>query len=292
MGLLDGLEEQNRYEERGDYILRAPFSYPGGKSRSIKSILPNLPETSVYAEPFGGSGSVLLARKPSKLEVFNDRYAGVVAFYRCISDSNKMNKLIDRLELTVYSREDFHWCKDTWQHSELDDVERAARWFYMISTSFGSLGRNFGRTVKPTSSVVHKIGNKIKQFPIIHERFKNVQIENLDWSHILHDYDSHDTVFYCDPPYVDAYKGTYKYEMTIEDHQRFINNVFCLKGFVAISGYANPLYDNQNWDNRLEWDSYVSIQAGALVETNHKTHLQDIDKRGHAKEILWIKEAR
>lgn len=292
MGLLDDLEEQNRYEDRGDYILRAPFAYPGAKSRSIKHIIPKLPETDVYVEPFGGSGSVLLARKPSKLEVFNDRYSGVVAFYRCISDKDKMNKLMDRLHLTVYSREDFHWCKDTWQHPVLDDVERAARWYYLVSASFGGLGRNFGRTIKPAGSVVHKIGNKIKKFPAIHERFKNVQLENLDWSHCLHDYDGYDTVFYCDPPYVDAYKGTYKYEMTIQDHQRFINAAFNCKGFVAVSGYANPLYDNQNWDDRFEWPSYVSIQAGAYVETNYKKHLKDVDHRGHSKEVLWIKEAR
>jgi DNA adenine methylase len=32
--------------------------------------------------------------------------------------------------------------------------------------------------------------------------FDDVVLENLDWADVFEKYDSEDTVFYCDPPYV------------------------------------------------------------------------------------------
>jgi len=283
---LDALDEQSSR----DVIIRAPFAYPGGKSRSVLSILPHLPYTDVYVEPFGGSGAILLARNPSKLEVFNDRYAGVVAFYRCIRHPDKLNKLMDRLELSLHAREEFAYAKANWENTE-DDIERAALWFSMMTHSFASLGRNFGRSTSSKSPMSLKLGNRLKHFPQVHERLKTVQIENQDWYDCMKDYDQPNAVFYCDPPYVDAYRGTFKHEMSIDDHRHFLDYVFNCKGFVAISGYANPLYDDRKWDDRFEWDSFVSISPKAFTDSNFKKDLEHLDERVSAKEVLWIKES-
>ena len=113
MNLFDMFESLEKGEIRETYI-RAPFGYPGGKSRSVKKILPLLPYRKAYIEAFGGAASILLARDKSKLEVYNDRFGGVVAFYRCIRDKEKMNKLIERLKIVPgHSREEFIWCKET-----------------------------------------------------------------------------------------------------------------------------------------------------------------------------------
>ncbi len=284
MGLFDDLDMVSNQKSKDADILRAPFGYPGGKSRSIKNILPHLPYREKYIEPFGGSGAVLLARKPSKLEVFNDRYAGVVAFYQCLRDPILFQKLLDWLDLTVHAREEFIFCKE-WKVD--DPIERAGRWYYMVQSSFGSIGRNWGRQTK-RSSMAGKIRRKLAIFPQIHERFLNVQVENQDWEDCLRDYDSKDAVIYCDPPYVDVYRGTYKNEMTIERHRDFVKRIFTLDAHVVVSGYSNPLYEENDWDNRFEWKAFVSIQSIVPSEGNKKsTH----DKRGHATEVLWIKEA-
>ncbi|GAG08047.1 unnamed protein product, partial [marine sediment metagenome] len=202
MGLFDDLDLIDNQSSKDANILRAPFGYPGGKSRSLGNILPHLPYRNKYIEPFGGSAAVLLARKPSKLEVFNDRYAGVVAFYRCLRDPILFPKLLEWLDLTIHAREEFTWCKNTWENPD-DPVERAGRWYYMVQSSFGSIGRNWGRQTT-RSSMAGKIRRKLKLFPEIHERFFNVQVENQDWEDCLRDYDSPDAVIYCDPPYVDV----------------------------------------------------------------------------------------
>lgn len=269
-------------------IIRAPFPYPGGKSRSVSKILPLLPYRSKYIEPFGGSAAVLLARKPSKLEVFNDRYAGVVAFYRVIRNHAKMQKLCERLELTIHAREEWAWAKETWQNVE-DDVERAALWYYLTSYSFASLGRNFGRatTVSPLAG---KIRAKLPLFPIIHDRFKRVQVENQDWQQCLLDYDSEDAVFYIDPPYLAVNAGAYKHDMSHDDHRRLLNTIFTLRGFVALSGYSNPLYEGYDWDDQHTWDAYVSMTPSGDIKGNYKEGITT--KRERATEVLWIKEAR
>jgi DNA adenine methylase len=282
--------ERNTEPASRDTIIKAPFPYPGGKSRSIKNICSHLPYTDKYVSVFGGSGCDILARRPVKLEVFNDRYAGVTSFYRCLRNPKLFDALVQWLELTVHSREEFVACRDTWQDTS-DDVERAAKWYYMTSYSFASLGRNWGRALATRGIIGNKIRKKLTTFDAIHQRFRNVQIENQDWSDCLHDYDSPDCIFYLDPPYVDADTGIYKVGMSHDDHRRMIDIIFSLKGFVALSGYANPLYDNQDWDAKHTWKSYVSIQSGGH-HGNKKEHLAGQIEYSHAEEVLWIKDAR
>lgn len=290
--IFQDLERQTSKKGRDSKIIRAPFGYPGGKKQSVKYILPHLPYYNTYVEPFGGSGVVLINREKSPLEIFNDRYAGVVAFYRCIRNKEKMRKLIERLDLTVHSREEFVWCKQTWKDVN-SDVERAARWYYMSMYSFASKGKHFGRTLKGKSNMSGKIRNTIKRFPEIHERFTKVQIENQDWYDCIIDYDSPDTVFYLDPPYIDAYKSTYIHELSIDEYHKLLDIIFECKGFVALSGYSNPIYENRDWDARYEWESFVSMRGASYDALTGHQDMENIDPgRDKATEVLWIKEAK
>ena len=284
MDLLDAFEIEERTRE---IILKAPFSYPGGKSRSVEYILPHLPYRGSYIEPFGGAASVLLSRNKSRLEVYNDRYGGVVEFYRCLRDETKYKKMISYLQLCPHSRQEFLSFRDNWQ-TQPDDVLRAAMWYYTICYSFSSLGRNFGRIVEPASSMATRFENRLESLHKLHNRIRHIQIENLDWSQCLKDFDNKDAVFYCDPPYVDAYEGAYAVEMSHEEHKRFIDSVFSCAGFVAVSGYNNPLYDNQPWDNKYTWKSRMTIQGFSNDVNNNRETLEN--PYTQAEECLWIKE--
>jgi DNA adenine methylase len=292
--LLDDMDTADDSDDKETYnIVKAPFGYPGSKNRSLKYILPHLPYTGVYVEPFGGSGAVLLARRPSRLEVYNDRYGGVTAFYRVLRDPELFPKFMDWISLTVHSREDWAWCHETWQ-DVYDPVERAARWFYMTRFSFGQIGRNFGRVRGPVGLMARKIQKQLPLFPLIHERFTNVQIENLDWRTCIKDYDRADAVFYMDPPYLDAAEGSYFHNMKLEQHKELLATIFEMKAYVVISGYSNPLYENQDWDERFSWDVQVSLQPMAFTEGNGKKQLEYTKDQGRpqAEEVLWIKKVR
>ena len=291
MSLLDLLNQlDGNTSNKTEKFLRAPFGYPGGKSRSVKHIIPLLPYRTVYVEPFGGSAAVMLGRHTSDVEAYNDRYGGVVCFYRCLQSEALLQRLIDRLDLTIHAKEDFYYCKDTWAGCD-DMVERAARWYYMVESSFGCLGRNWGRALK-SSSIAGKLRNKLVHFQEIHERLKRVQIDNLDWEDCILQYDSPETVFYLDPPYFDTSEGIYGDDMTQKRFIEMMNVIFKCQGFVALSGYDNIAYDSYDWDSTHSWDSFVSIKSVVNSESNRKNNNGLEDTRHTAKEFLWIKEAR
>ncbi len=261
-----------------DYVpIKAPFAWPGSKARSLVHLAEYLPYAKVYVEPFGGSGSVLLARRPSTIEVFNDRNSGVVDFYRAIKED--MDGLLDILELTTYSREEWMHNHDNWRQ-ETDRTKRAAMWYSMIEYSFGSMGRNIGRTTG-SGKLAGKMHKKFSLFPRIHERIKNVFLENADWTTLFRDYNSDDSVFYCDPPYLGTdNQATYQSSWKAADQANLLKAIFQHEGFVALSGYGDPITESMDWDDCLEWDVDVTIKSA-----NHGT------ARSGAVEKLWIKEA-
>lgn len=285
--MFEELERQAPVKSERESFIRAPFGWPGSKWRSLDHILPKLPYRKGFIEPCGGSGVVMINRNPSDLEIFNDRYSGIVAFYRCIRDVSKYTALMERLRLTVHAREEFVWCRDTWENCT-DDVERAARWYYMLRMSFGQLGRNFARATHGYPQHGKALQNSIDGFPEIHKRMREVQIENLDAIQCIDDFDNADHVFYVDPDYIDTDTGIYKHGV---DHNELMRVIQKSKGFFAVSGYANELYDSFPWDERFEWDAVVTLKAqsfvGTLVGMEH--HMRRTEK---AKEVLWIRESR
>lgn len=287
--IFDMLEDAERQDTKPrDNYARAPFGWPGSKWRSLDKILPQLPYRKGFIEVCGGTGVITINREPSPLEVFNDRFAGIVALYRCLRDADKCRKLTEWLKTTLHSREEFVWCRDSWDNCS-DDVERAARWYYMLRMSFGQLGRNFGRATAGFPQHGNALQNSLELFPQISSRFRRVQVENLDAIQCIIDYDHPDHVFYVDPDYIDSDKGIYKHGV---DHERLLDTIFDSKGFFAVSGYTNPLYENYPWDARHEWEVVVSLKAQSFNDNNlkGKEHVMRRDQK--AKEVLWIRESR
>jgi len=283
--LFDIFQELDAPNNSREEYIREPFTYPGCKSKSIKHIAPHLPYRNAYIEPCGGSGAMLLSRRTSRLEVFNDRYAGVTSFYRVLR-SSRWGELLDRLEATVHSREEFIWCKSTWKNCQ-DDVERAARWMYMVQNSFAGLGRNFARNTNTPAEKGSALRGRLKSFEAVHKRLLNVQIENMDVMQLLYDYDHPDAVFYIDPTYIGVNR-VYPHEMTFEEHRAMLDRVFEMKSFVAVSNYDNELYNSYHWDDVIRWDVFSSMTSAAKTESNNL--VDAVMARGKAQEVLYIKE--
>lgn len=270
-------------------IVKAPFAYPGSKTKSIRHIIPTLPVRNTYIEPFGGSGVVLLNRKPSRLEVFNDRHSGIVDFYKCIRDYDMLNQLCAKLEFSIHSRELFNIDKQEWI-STSDPVERALKWYNTIRYSFGSKGMEWGRVLsgRGATPMANKIYNKLPEFYDIHQRIKCVQFENRDALTIIKEYDAEDCVMYLDPPYANARGGAYKYEMSHDDHRRLLELIFKSKAFIAVSGYSSSLYEDQDWDERFEWEVNTTLAGNNNAGGNQKVKFNE--NNNYVTEVLWIKE--
>lgn len=285
--LFDALMEGSDFETDREQIIKPAFAWTGSKSRSIKNLIPNLPYRKLFVDVCGGSGAVTLARRPSKLDVFNDAYSGVVDFYRCVKDEILLKRMIEWLEVTLFSRELFKLWKSEWKNT-VDPAERAAKWYHMLHCSFGSLGRNFGRSTNSGVNRAEQFWNKFELFWPIHNRLKNVQIENLDWEQCIKDYDSHDTVFYIDPPYLYSDVGIYDEAWTIEKHRRLIQVIDQVEGFVALSGYDNEIYNSIKWDDKITWETVITISPRAFTESNNLIGKENVMQK-KATEVLWLK---
>jgi DNA adenine methylase len=278
--VFDLLSAHDEYEENTrSGFKHAPTKYCGNKIESLPHILPLLPELDTFVDVFGGSAQVLLSRKRSKLEVYNDRQSGMAAFYRVLQNRELLDEFITRLDLLQHSRELFYAFKEELDKPEMDLVERAVKWYYIVQTSFGGMAGNFGRVKKPDTPLYDKIHAYVHDFTHFHKRLKGVQIENLDWTDCIKDYDSHGTVFYLDPPYWES--NQYAHIMTKGDHRRMCEMIFDSKGFFALSGYENDVYDQYPWD-----DVFVFNVKENFSPSEHKHKSRSATRR----EFLWTKE--
>ena len=257
------------------------FGWYGGKFSHLEWLLPLLPECHHYCEPFAGSAAVLINRPPAPVETYNDIDGEVVNFFRVLR-ANK-ERLIEQIALTPFSREEF--ARACVYDSLLDDMERARRFFIrarQVRTGLAqtaSIGRwaNCKNTSRAgMSGVVSRWLGGIEGLGPIAERLLRVQIENRPALDVVRLYDSPNTLFYCDPPYVHVTRGdskAYGYEMKDAEHEELAAVLNEAEGMVALSNYDCELMD------RLypapKWSKHYSLER-----TIHSTK----DKR---KEVLW-----
>ncbi|MDW8466833.1 MAG: DNA adenine methylase [Chloroherpetonaceae bacterium] len=257
------------------------FGWYGGKYSHLDWLLPLLPPCHHYCEPFGGSAAVLLNREPSPIETYNDIDGEVVNFFRVLRD--EPDRLMRTIALTPFSREEFAIACEVDPY--LDPVERARRFYVrarQVRTGLAqsaTLGRwaNCKKTSRSgMAGAVSRWLGAIDDLPDIALRLLRVQIENRPAIEVIRLYDSTDTLFYCDPPYIHETRGdtnAYAYEMSDEEHCRLASALNSVQGLVAVSGYEcelmEKLYPPPKWHKTI-----------APSKTIHTTK----DKR---TEVLW-----
>lgn len=258
------------------------FGWYGGKFSHIDWLLPLLPDCQHYCEPFAGSGAVLLNRKPSPIETYNDIDGEVVNFFKVLRENR--GPLIEQIALTPFSREEFGIACEL--NPNLSDLERARRFYIrarQVRTGLAqtaSIGRwaNCKNTSRAgMSGVVSRWLGGIEHLDYIAERLLRVQIENRPAVDTIKLYDSESTLFYCDPPYIHETRGdtkAYGYEMSNFDHVELAKELNNAEGKVAISNYDCELMDQLYPSGK--WNKIYSHK-----KTIHST--KDI-----RQEVLWV----
>lgn len=254
------------------------FGWYGGKFSHLDWLLPLLPPCHHYCEPFSGSAAVLLNRAPSPVETYNDIDGEVANFFRVLRDDKE--KLVEAIGLTPFSREEFAIACAV--DPGVNPLERARRFFVrarQVRTGLAqtaSLGRwaNCRNTSRSgMSGVISRWLGSIEDLPEIAERLLRVQIENRPALDLIRLYDSADTLFYCDPPYVHLTRGdknSYGYEMTDDEHRALAKMLNSVRGLVAISNYEcelmDELYPAPRWKNTLAKEKTIHSTKGKRIE--------------------------
>ncbi len=216
----------------------------GGKRQLRNEILSHFPAAGVsrYIEVFGGAGWVLFAKEqvPGQMEVYNDLNGDLVNLFRCVK--YHCEALQAELNYLPHSREIFFDYIAQRQVRGLTDLQRAARFLYLVKHSFGSSKNRFATDAKSTY-------NTQKILPEIQKRLKNVVIEQRDFEALLKTYDRPNALFYLDPPYVGTERH-YAVQFSDADHQRLAEALKNIKGrFVLSYGDVPLVRELYSWCN-------------------------------------------
>lgn len=273
---------------------RSPICWFGGKGGMTAKLIDLLPSHHIYVEAFGGGGNLLFAKDPAPVEVYNDLNSGLVNFFNVLRDEHRVQRLVYLLTMTPNSREFYYQCKETWQDHE-DPVEKAYRWFVVARLSFGGMfGASWGHT-KTTST--RGMGSRnsawISAQQLIgecHSRFMRVQVEQQDFRILIPRYDTPQTLFYLDPPYVPATRkeGKYEHEMTEEDHAVLVEIMLGLEGMVMLSGYRHDVYkplEKAGWKRK---DFPVFCRVYGRTAAAKRTHGEALGDKLKRVECVWL----
>jgi len=193
--------------------------YLGGKQALVPKLLALVPEHTCYVEVFGGAGSLLLNKPPSKIEAWNDLDGELVNLFEVIRDD--VDAFLKRADFLLYSRELYQrWQTDLENGRQPEDrVERAVRFWYVIRSAFGAhpgKGWAFQRSRPRNSAKV--VQSALTNIRAIHDRLKTVEIDHLDFRRCIRNRDAATTFLYVDPPYPETEQYRVG-EFTLEDHR-------------------------------------------------------------------------
>jgi len=252
---------------RGGKLL--PFRWYGGKFNHLSWLLPLLPDSETFVEPFGGSGSVLINREPSPTEVYNDIDEEVTRFLRVLKgtppeangtdgDRNPTQtaELLRQIALSPFSRAELAYAAT---HSENDStveaLERARLFFVRAGQTRTGLAQeaSAGRWAyckstsrRTMSGAVSRWHGRLQHLYKTAERLSEVSIRNQDALAIVEEYgDNPEALIYCDPPYPHETRGdtnSYEYELDTAQHRELAAALKSCEAKVALSSYQSELY--------------------------------------------------
>lgn len=205
-------------------------SYIGGKNRLAKPIIEIFPEHVTYVEAFAGGAQVFFHKEPSSVEVLNDLDGELMNVYRCAQQHYE--ELLRYFKYILVGRQWFDLLKRS-DPTTLTDIQRAARYIYLLRNSFASLVRdpNYQRhVIQPPSFNLESLPEHIEN---AHKRLARVQLECAPYEEVIARYDRPTTLFYLDPPYYA--RRQYRFNLGEDDFAKLAGQLKDIRGKFVLS---------------------------------------------------------
>ncbi|BDY33191.1 DNA adenine methylase [Mycolicibacterium mageritense] len=261
-----------------------PMAYYGGKTRLAAKIAALLPAHAHYIEPFAGGLSVLLAKRPSRMETVNDLDGLLMTFWRVLRD--KPEQLARACALTPHSRAEHALTRGT-ELDGVDEIEIARLVWVQITQSRGGTMRSstgWRSYINPggnSTGMPGYLSAYVDRMAAAAERLHHVSLESRPALELVAKYGAHPKCcLYVDPPYLgdtrSARGGGNGYRVDMPDHADHVELLWALMGCqasVVVSGYPSDLYD----DALRGWDR---------VEIPHMTGQGNADNQART-EVIW-----
>ena len=207
----------------------AAFPYRGGKFHLTHKILPYFPPHKIYVEVFGGAASVLIAKQPSQIEVYNDSNGLLVNLFETVR--NNPSGFLERAKGIVYARQLYEtWRKDL--STAPAGVETAVKTLYCLLTCFiGDVTKGWAFQKDGRDGGPNRWLNVEDRVLMLTSRFRHVAIDHLDFRDCIKNWDSPETFFFLDPPYLTSKSyGWYGNDFKLGDHEDLAKVLVGVKG--------------------------------------------------------------
>lgn len=210
----------------------------GEKSKHKNFILPNIPnDISTYAEPFGGSFAIFfsldLSLYPNTSFIYNDINPLNANLLNQLTDP-KFREYLFRVRAT---KEKYNEVKFNLSNNNWDDYEKAANWLILLSCSVSKYDILNG---------AFKNEFEFETFKLKYAHSSSIsfinKVEMMDYIDFIDKYDSKETFFYVDPPYINLENYYTNHDfLTVENHIELSNKLKNIKGRFALSYLKNDL---------------------------------------------------
>ena len=222
--------------------MRPPIIYPGGKTNMITNVLKLIPAHSQYVEPFCGGASIFWAKELSSHNVLNDKFAGILNFYKVVRDKEKREALVDMIEKSLYHETLYNQCREIIKNGG-SDIEEAYSVFICSRLSFGStlIGsygfKNTGGNVKAFNRASEHLMENIERYA---EKLRSVEFFSRDAIDVIKLKDVPGALFYVDPPYIGT--SSFHYDAyTEDDYRRLLDILAGIKGKFMLSSFRTDI---------------------------------------------------
>lgn len=227
------------------------LKWHGGKAHLAEKIIRLMPPHLHYVEPYAGSLAVLLAKNPEECsEVVNDRNLQLTNFWRVLQNKATFEEFARMCAFTPFSQ--IEWYDSRIQDSD-DPIRNAHRLFVKCRqsmagrmTHWSPLSKN--RLRGGMNEQISAWLNAVEGLTPVHQRLLRVVIYGEDALSVIRREDSVNTLFYCDPPYLQSTRATpnvYTHEMWVCDHIEMLDVLTKCVGKVMLSGYDSDLYQSK-----------------------------------------------
>lgn len=270
------------YNHHGDTGLgngrkRVPGIVPwlGGKGRAVSKIAPLIPESRIYCEPYGGAASILLNISPRDVEIYNDIDPKLINLMQVMKDPYMFERLKRRLYFTPYALDEYKLSIRLIEDPDASPEDLA--WAFYVGQTQGFGGTimktdgNWGRSFITSCGMATTVStwfSRLSNLDVWHQRLQGVSIESRDGIDVIRDYDSEETTFYVDPPYVlstrawhDEGRRSYIKEPDDDYHRELVDVLLSCRGAVVLSCYDNDIYKplhHNGWD-KIQWNTTSSV---------------------------------
>lgn len=261
--------------------IRSPLPWMGGKFYSASFLLTHFPAASDYdlfVDVFGGAASVLLSKPAGEhLEVYNDLNTDLVNCWMHLRDHP--TEMEERLSTLPYARSLYYaYHQSLYDGTELDPMERAVRWFYVLRSSFraeiSERPNGWSGGIQDTQTLHAKTYRNVLSFQNIATRFQHVNIDCRDFENVVSQYEHTRglrTLLYCDPPYIgsEQYYTTASKTDAVAFHERLARVLNATPALVALSYYEHPLLDDLYPQPKWRRVHYQTIKHSQRTKATH-----------------------